>query len=89
MRLSGRLGNVRFTLVPKGLQTPETTKGEGLLVARAGKLAASQAPQVCSEMEGYRGIVVGKCCGLGIEPKCEEMIHSITTPLSVVFYTVF
>lgn len=52
---------------------------------RAGKLAAGQAPQVCSEMEGCRGIVVASACGLDLEPKCEEVIHSITAPLSVVF----
>lgn len=82
-------GQCKIYFHTKRSANPRDNQGRGPLVARAGKPAASQAPQVCSEMEGYRGIVVGKCCGLGIEPKCEEVIHSITTPLGVVFYMVF
>lgn len=86
MRLSGILGKWKIYFPTKRSANPRDNQGRGPVLAKEqGKLAASQAPQVCSETEGCRGIVVASARGLDLEPKCEEVIHSITSPLSVVF----
>lgn len=86
MRLSGILAKWKIYCHTKRSANHRDKQGRGPLVGKErGNLAASQAPQVCSEMEGCRGIVVANAWDLNSEPKCEEVIYSVTAPLSVVF----
>lgn len=85
MRLSGILGKCKIYLHTKRSVNPGDNQGRGPLVARAGKPAASQAPQLCSETECCRGIVVGKCLWFGFRAKMQggDSLHNNSSECSI------
>lgn len=85
MRLFGILGKWKIYFDTKRSANPGLPRERVSSNKRVENLALPKPHRCAVEIEGYSGIVVATACHLDLEPKCEEVTHSITTPLNAVF----